>query len=471
MNMHKILPALHSRLSRCFFIKKFSRPARAVFSLLFLFAFAGTVPADEWFRSNAAGMALEKLGSRTSAMRNTYALLVETPPVREIPPYLTPYYSPVYGLERRTLYEKGSGLRQQWLFIDSRGKNRVVSAFSLSAGESGAKGGTDFPFGVSALIELYGEDGLISEEHLISAEGDDYLTRYIYNKGVLIRAETRLKRKPEDAKALEEPATLPVASTPTTPAAESLGAERENTGVGQSPAETDSAPADLEESAPPERTENTDRRMNDWVDILTDYYRYTRSASLRAVERVYHQDRAEDDYLVRIRFPFLSPDIQPPEGFIKPGSASVQADLAEPADSSGPVQGAAAAKPEPVKAGSRVRYTTDSRGRVLTETYEDENGRIREEVKNTWSLDRLLTVLRKIGEDEERTEYSYNADGDRILERNYKNGIMTREVRREGGREVEVLYMNGRPILRAVWEDGRKVSEEPIRPGAEDKNR
>jgi hypothetical protein len=456
-------------------MRKSACPEKHLFLLLLLLVLAGYAPADEWFRSNAAGMALEKLGSRTSALRNPYALQVETPPVREIPSYLVQYYSPVYQVERRTLYEKGSGLRQQWLFIDNRGKTRAVSAFNLNAGDSR----NDDPgssSGASILIEFYGEDGLISEEHRINAEGD-YRIRYIYNKGLLIRAETGLKRKPEESKDSAESDVLnkPAGDAPETPAAgtESLGAERENVSTEQNPVETDSAQESIEEAAPPERTENIDRRLDGWTDIFTDYYRYTRSSSLRAVERVYHQDLAEDDYLVRMRFPYLSPDIQPPEVFVRQGSAPAQIDSVAPAvssvpsvpaDSSVPApQSVPAAKTEPVKAGSRVKYTTDNRGRVLTETHEDENGKISLEVKNSWSLDRLMTVLRKSGEDEERIEYKYNADGDRALERNYKNGIMTREVRREGNGETEVLYMNGRPILKAVWVDGRKVSEEPIR--------
>jgi hypothetical protein len=423
------------------------------------------VPADEWFRSNAAGMALEKSVSRTNALRNTYALLVETPPVREVPPYLAQYYSSAYRIERRTLYEKGRGARRQWLFIDNRGRTRMVCAFSLNAGkDTGNSDDTSLPSGTSTLIELYGGDSLITEEHRIGADGDDYLTRYIYNKGVLIRAETRLKRSlpPEDTKT-----PAPTQEIPAGEEAESLGAERENPYVRQDTAEADSGPVNLEEAAPPERTENTDRRRDGWEDILTDYYRYTRSSSLRAVERVYHQDRVEDDYLVRIRFPFLSPGIQQPEGLT--GAVSAQADSTVPSEPA--VFSAPAAGTGPIKAGSRVKYTTDNRGRVLTETHEDESGKISLEIKNTWSLDRLMAVVRKSGGDEEHTEYSYNAEGDRILERNYKNGTINREVRREGGREVEVLYMNGRPVLQAVWEDGRKVSEEPIRTGAGGRNR
>jgi hypothetical protein len=68
-------------------------------------------------------------------------------------------------------------------------------------------------------------------------------------------------------------------------------------------------------------------------------------------------------------------------------------------------------------------------------------------------------------EDEERLiEYEYNGEGDRIFERNFRNSVLERTVRKAGDREVEELYMNGAVVLRTVWEDGRKISDERVRP-------
>jgi hypothetical protein len=119
-----------------------------------------------------------------------------------------------------------------------------------------------------------------------------------------------------------------------------------------------------------------------------------------------------------------------------------------------------------VPAGGRVIYTTDSRGRVLTEQRLDENEDILAEIRNTWSGDRLSAVLYTSGEGEEErlSEYEYDPDGKRTVERNYNKGVLERVVRSEKERDVEELYMNGKLILRAVWEDGRKVSEERVRP-------
>jgi hypothetical protein len=88
------------------------------------------------------------------------------------------------------------------------------------------------------------------------------------------------------------------------------------------------------------------------------------------------------------------------------------------------------------------------------------------ERRNYWAAGRLAQISWKAGEDERRIEFQYNADGDRIEERNYRKENLERLVFREGDIEVEELYMNGQPILRARWEKGRKISEEQIRPPA-----
>jgi hypothetical protein len=115
--------------------------------------------------------------------------------------------------------------------------------------------------------------------------------------------------------------------------------------------------------------------------------------------------------------------------------------------------------------GDRVVYTTDSRGRILTETRHNEAGEVIGEIRNTWSeTDKIQSVHWIAGEDDRLVEYEYDNEGNRLGERNYTKGVLERVVQVEGDREVETLYMQGRPVLRAVWEEGRKVSEERIHP-------
>jgi hypothetical protein len=380
--------------------------------------------AEQWYLSNAAGMTLEKVSSRLVALRNKYCLSIGFVSSTELPKYLQEYYRPSYQIERHTLYEKGSETRQQWIFRDSQGVTRLVSSLNSSA-EKNAPQENPQPDASNAVvevepregevsqgeptgdklrgfIEIYDENNLITEEHQFFSEGTESITTYFYNRQALIRAETRVK-----------------------------------TAVSGEPEEESSEPVEPVLKL-----------------ITTDTYRYTRSNSLRAVERVYHERVSSDDNganaLTRLQFPYLSLNSKVDEQFVTPGTpynSEFFQDVIMDSD---------------VKPGDRVVYTTDERGKVLTETRRDAEGEIRGEIRNTWAGDRLKAVEWKAGEDERRTEYEYDSGGDRIMERNYNKGILERTIRQENGREIEELYMNGVVILRAIWEKGRKISEERV---------
>jgi addiction module HigA family antidote len=196
-------------------------------------------------------------------------------------------------------------------------------------------------------------------------------------------------------------------------------------------------------------------------ELWTDYYRYTRSYALRGVERRFHRTPpaapepdspaellSEGQAPVLLRFPQLILGVGGENEFVQPGSAFSSEFFEDVIISSG----------------DRIIYTTDDRGRVISEIRRDANNKVLGEVQNTWAGDRLASVLWVADEEERLIEYDYNQEGDRVFERNFRNGVLERTVRREGEREVEELYMNGTAILRALWEDGRKVLEERIRP-------
>jgi antitoxin component YwqK of YwqJK toxin-antitoxin module len=377
--------------------------------------------APGWHRSNAAGMALERSPSRFAALRNPYALLVEFLSEADIPGLLKPYYEAGFVIEGRTLYRDGRKERGQWIFRNGQGTTRLNAVFDESGEDTGdgaeaetpppaaatpppESAGTSpsektaatpppeaagtappgaSPKGLAGFMELYDDEGLITAEHEFSRGDADTLISYFYHRGVLVRSETRER---------------------------SRGGETASGQAGER-------------------------------HLFTDYYRYTRFGSLRAVERLYHErpDR------VRLAFPRLAPGSAGKEtGFVNPGLS----------------YGTAFLEDLMIHPGYKVLYTADERGRITGETRQDEEGKTIGVLKNTWSGDRLSSVSWKAGEEERIVEFDYDEEGDRIAERNYRNGVMERTFLRQGERDVEELYLNGEVALRAVWEDGRKISEE-----------
>ncbi|MDR2185629.1 MAG: hypothetical protein LBO80_08220 [Treponema sp.] len=356
---------------------------------------AGLAGAQDWFVSNAAGMALEPAFSRL-ALRNRYALSVDRALPEELPGALLPYYRETYAAELRILYQEGEEYRRQWIFRDELRRDRLTAAF----GDDG-----------SGFIELYDEEGRLTEEHQFNGEGGVYRTLLSYNQGLLVKAEARFKAGSPGAK---DPVAVP------------------------------------ESGLPPEAGSPAE------IPLWTDYYRYSRFYSLRAVDRIIPsvQDAVGEGAAAvqtpaRIHFPRYVLDAAAEIVFVTPSPAYDSDFLRD------------------ILMGNsdRIQYSADDRGRVLRETRWDAEGGLIGELQNTWSGDRLTAVRWIAGDDERLLEYEYDGAGNRTAERNYTGGVLERTVRREEGRDVEELYMNGEVILRAVWgSDGRKISEERIRP-------
>jgi hypothetical protein len=385
------------------------RKAKAFIVALFLLAFESAT-AEDWYLSNAAGMTLEPLYSRFIALRERYCVSIDEASEEELPAILLPYYNSAFRTELHTLYENGVETRRQWIFRDSAGTTRLVSAFDDPA----SKG----------FIEVYNADYLISEERQFSEDGSETFTSYFYNGQTLIRMETSVRASPAE-----------------------------------------------------------DGELSPLMLLTTDYYRYTRAASLRVIERIYHtatdasgagavsgtsgtdsgagavsgtsgtdsgtSGTGAAPRTTRLQFP--RPGSAPDINFISPSqvySASVLPETSSTTSSEG------------------IVITTDERGRILTETRQDAEGTVVSETHQTWNGDQLASVVWKSGNNERRTEFEYNQNNDRIMERNYNNDILERTVQQdstETNREIEELYLNGIPMLRAIWENGRKVSEERLR--------
>jgi hypothetical protein len=375
-------------------------------------------------------MTLERLSSRAAAMRNEYCLSVGNAGQEELPELLRPYYKPEFLIELRVLYENGTESRRQWIFRDGEGRGRVNAS-----GGGGFFGGREEGEGEKrGFIEVYNEGGFISEERQFSSDLSESLIRFFYNRETLVRAETRIKEAPAEEAGAEEG-----------------GEGEEGEGLPQGESAEDSPallPHDEVEVPAVEKDEDG------YILTATDTYRYTRSRSLRTIERFYH---AAGNEPLRIPFPSISlgnPESSREAAFVNPGIAYSSEFLQDVI----------------VPEGGRVIYTTDSRGRILTEQRLDDEENVIAEIRNTWSADRLLSVRYTTGDDERLTEYEYDEDGSRTLERNYRQGVLERVVRSDKERDVEELFMNGELILRAVWEEGRKISEERVRPSRERPN-
>ncbi|MCL2209475.1 MAG: hypothetical protein FWC19_05225 [Treponema sp.] len=180
-------------------------------------------------------------------------------------------------------------------------------------------------------------------------------------------------------------------------------------------------------------------------EIYTDFLRYNRSLFLRAVERVFYKDSriSLSGESLFASFPrnladaahikeLIGEKINTYPGFF--GEANIYED-------------------------EKIIYTTDDRSRITTQTLYDKDGKIIWTITNSWSGDRIVSTLKKEGNTEQLAEFEYNMSGNRITEKNYRNGILERVVYTEGKTDIEELYFNNIVVLRAIWEDGRKISE------------
>jgi YD repeat-containing protein len=414
------------------------------------------IPASppRWFRSNAGGMALEEIPSRLGALRNKYALVIDYVASDELDSRLTPFYKDEYIIEIRILYIERKESRKQWLFRDESGNTRVNAVFRLFEGEG------------EVIPDEPGEPALAGDETDIEiADTETAASTEAVNHSELALADTEAASSLEDDGADTEAASAEIAS------GEEAAAEAADAAPGVKHPEIRTPSGFIEVYNEKSQIAMDYSLFVDGAEILTEYvyngsaliraetrtkdpdgveyrrthtdtYRYNRSYSLRNVERVFHESSLEP---VRLLFPgrvlaydkdFLKEKLTLVSDFF--GSHLVDADY-------------------------RIVYDTDSKGRVLGETLYNSNNEVVWTMKNTWVGDRITAILKIEGEDRKLTEYDYDASGNRIAERDIRNGILERQVLINGAKETEELYLNGVVVLRAFWEDGRKISEERVR--------
>jgi YD repeat-containing protein len=363
------------------------------------------IPANHpprWFRSNAGGMAIEELSSRLGALSNKYALLIDYVSSDELDPRLLPFYKDEYIIEIRILYKEKKESRKQWLLRDKDGNTRINAVFRL-------------------IEENPDEPALAGTE---TGEADDILS-----DGAMASDD----KKPED----KTPGGFIEVFNENGRISRDYSLFEDSSEILTAYFYSGSALIKAE-------TQTKDADSLEYRKTLTDNYRYNRSYSLRYVERVFHEFGIQP---VRLVFPGRVLDAANEKNFLKER-------LTFTSDFLGGY---------PVDAGFRVVYDTDSKGRVVGEILYNGKNEVVWTMKNTWAGDRIIAILKTEDGDERLIEFDYDGSGNRIAERDIRNGILERKVLINGGKETEELYMDGVLALRAFWEDGRKISEERVR--------
>ncbi|GBU29148.1 hypothetical protein R84B8_02712 [Treponema sp. R8-4-B8] len=381
-----------------------------------------------WFRSNSGGMALEEMQSRFTALRNQYALAINYVSNEELPEYLLPYFDEKYNVEARILYKKGEQIRTQWILRDAKGNTRLNAVFiepesvpdvkeettelvtneeketesiTLAEKEESEEGKPE---------EAKPEEGKPEEEAKVVINKDIKKRKgfiEIYDENLFLKSEYRFF---EDGKTEKTEYML-----------------KDNILV--------SAEYSL-----------SDNDEDDFKASYIDYYRYNRFHYLRGIERIFYKDGVSVDPVI-IAFPKHIIDSIKMDVFIGE-KINVYPEFFED---------------DLINAGYKMIFDTDDRGRITSQTLYDDENKIVWTIKNTWKGNRIVKTVKTEGETVLTAEFAYNSDGDKILERNFKNGVLERIVSTEGKTEIEELYMNDLVVLRAVWEDGRKISETRVR--------
>jgi cell division protein FtsL len=436
-----------------------------------------------WFRSNSGGMPLEEMKSKAAALRGQYALVIDFTSSDDLPEYLRDYYNENYFIEIRTLFKEGKENRAQWIFRDENYGARLIAVLIETEQENTEAA----PAGVvtSANTAVNTVDNIAVAAAVANADA-------VTNADAATDADDTAGETSANAVAN---AVANAAVIQNTGDSNETAEARDGIDKKEKPAKKlGSANGFIEiydekyhlitEYRYSEKGENSkieysynngikvsslallwDDDKEDYIQAYTDHYRYNRSSFLRAVERVF----------------LMEQQITTAENIIGDEGTEIYGLANNVMKISFPHNILAAAKnssftgerfneyPEFfghifVPENSKLIYITDKNGKVLEQTLvnNDEEQTVIWKIVNTWSNDRIVKITKTEGETEYLAEYEYNKNGERVLERNIKDGVLERVVHSEGTKDIEELYMNDKLVLRAVWEDGRKISESRI---------
>jgi hypothetical protein len=439
----------------------------ALFAFVIIGAAAPAAPSDiEWYTANGSGMLLEKV-DRVRALRFAYAVSVQNLKPENAPKGLRRFYTTPWRIECRVLYEKARRVRTQWIFKDTGGTTYLIAVISNDG---------------SGFIEWHDGNGYVVEEQRLAADGSGFFISYTYRETYLLKADVYLieaavpsggaQTGAADGAAQNAPKQTAPSNAPASGAANNgaqtalsdASADDAADGTAQTGAVQDAlsdAPPDDAEPPPPqiseaERVRNPEGPMAFPENFIaasgrergrawTDNYRYTRDLSLRAIERVYYDPKAAEK-AQRVLFPRFVLGSSVDKDFVRPGASLASEFLKDVYD----------------ETPASITYLTDDKRRILSETRKDETGEIIGEISYEWDNNRVTSIVWKSKDDERKIEFLYNGKGERISEKDYRNSALERMVTVNGDTEIEELYLENNVALRAVWKDGKKISEERI---------
>jgi len=375
-----------------------------------------------WFKSNSGGLAIKEIKSRIIALRNEYALSIESAYPDEMPVYLHEFYKEEHSIEVRTLYKNARRNRVQWLLRDVDNKTRLIAVIFESVEEK-----------VIPVIKEVIEEEQAAE--VTEGEEDEESNDNAEKEEIVKVKENRIElieRKTGFIEIYDDEANLITEYT-----------YFKNGDINRIDFEYNKNT--LINAASYKSVQDAEEK---YIKTFTDFYWYNRSLSLRTIERLFYIDmQAKDDDIVKISFPrnirnTLNNDLLINERLnLYPGFF-------------GEVY---------IEGNSKMVYDIDNRGRILKQTLYNDKNEVIWFITNTWQNNRIILTEKKEGDLTLTAEYRYNLAGDKISEKNFNNGTLERTVEAEGNLEIEELYLDNIVILRAIWEEGIKISETRVK--------
>jgi len=460
-------------------------PERRFLALLLLVGpFLCGIGASEsrWYVSDGAGIAYERI-SPARAGREEWAVEITSPGTAYLQSFAGKPLPPGAQLESKILYATGKLRSRSTTLTDSSGK--VLSIESIE--EDGR-----------TVRSYYSVKGLLTEEQNLESDGSATIVRWEYSGGKVLRSRMFSLVAPEAPKSAKTP--------------EKEGSPAATGSVGKAAGSKQVVTSEsVNMQAPVAATAAAPLAVPVEVLVWTDTYLYDRAGALRKVDRMLAPQTRTADKIetaekapsagktasaeksvsaekavkvnqggmsVRTRLGLpVNLETRSPDGsalrilYDRTGRTSRTVRIVDGKESSvvqvvyaGAGSSTYITKTVEPRSGLAIETSHDERGRVLTETRSDKDGKTLEKKLTTWAdaegfRDRVASVTLIAGGVERKTEYAYDKKGNRVEEREYRNGILERSIIKEGRMEREDVFRNGKKILSSVYENGVKKKD------------